>query len=286
MSRNPWFRFYSETLSDRKVARVCRISGQSKAAVIGVWAILLSLANESPQRGRLLISDDLELTPDEIREETGLDANDFDAIIIGLTQFGLIITDGCWEICNWDKRQFISDNSAERVRKHRAEQRNVSPPVVSDNSVTLHSRYSIVLDTDTETETETEGETERASAASSPSSSPDIQAIGSISNALTEVTGVSSKLNRQAMYEFSADLHAAGYTAAQVLRHYGGEPAPGAWNWYVDDWRGARGDKPNLKNIRETIAGAIVDTPKVLTVKAQPLKSVSTPAPGSQPVTW
>jgi hypothetical protein len=74
MNAFPWLRLYNETLSDRKIARICRDAGQPKALVIGVWATLLMLASESPRRGELLISDDLPLSPDEIRDETGLDA--------------------------------------------------------------------------------------------------------------------------------------------------------------------------------------------------------------------
>ena len=45
---NPWFRFYSETLRDRKLERIARVTGQPRALIIGVWVTILSLANDSP----------------------------------------------------------------------------------------------------------------------------------------------------------------------------------------------------------------------------------------------
>lgn len=103
MSAFPWLRLYNETLGDRKIARICRDTGQPKAVVIGVWATLLMLASESPRRGELLISDDLPLSSDEIREETGLDESDFTAIVTGLSSYSLIDNSGpVWFVCNWE----------------------------------------------------------------------------------------------------------------------------------------------------------------------------------------
>ena len=123
MNAFPWLRLYNETLSDRKIARICRDAGQPKALVIGVWATLLMLASESPRRGELLISDDLPLSPDEIRDETGLDDDTFSAIVTGLSSYSLIDTSGpVWTICNWDaysgmaerritRREFVKNRS-------------------------------------------------------------------------------------------------------------------------------------------------------------------------------
>lgn len=87
--------------------------------------------------------------------------------------------------------------------------------------------------------------------------SPEIVAIGEMANAITDVTGVSAKLNREAMFEFASSLVAAGYTPEQVRTHYTRDASPGRWNWYTHDWRGRdKGDMPRLKELRETIAGA------------------------------
>lgn len=304
MNDFPWYRFYNETLTDRKIIRICRDSGQPKAVVIGTWSIILALASESPDRGRLLISEDIWLTPEEVRDETGLDQPTFDALIARFIAYGMLDNDnGYWEICNWDKRQFASDNSTERVRRHRKKS-DVSDPLQRNVTETFQQRSSNVIDTDTDTDTDTEGEEERAreqpppppATASPPlrvkhqstdrspgvkrhrpppepeprpetsTPSADIQAIGHIANAVTDVTGVSAKLNRQKMYEFASAIHAAGFTPEQIRTHFGrDDPGPGRWWYYRDDWRGRTSEKrqaepPTLAVIQERIVWAVAQT--------------------------
>lgn len=91
-----------------------------------------------------------------------------------------------------------------------------------------------------------------------------LQALAGIAAAITDVTGYSAKLNRQDVYDLAADLHEAGYTAAQVRTAYSSQATAGAWHWYASHWKGKKGDKPTLKDVRETIAGA--------TQKAAPTK--------------
>lgn len=88
---------------------------------------------------------------------------------------------------------------------------------------------------------------------------PDELAVGKMANAITDVTGVSARMNWDKVGGLASELVAEGYTADQVHRHYGREPTPGAWNWYSDDWRGKppRNERPGLNGIRETIAGAV-----------------------------
>src|SRR5690606_38509119 len=54
-------------------------------------------------------------------------------------------------LLNWDKRQFKSDSSAERVAKHRAEKK-----AKGSSDVTLQVTQANALDTDTDTDTEDE----------------------------------------------------------------------------------------------------------------------------------
>lgn len=116
----PWFRLYNETLTDRKIARICRESKQPKALVLGVWVTFLTLASESPHRGYLLISDDLAISTDEIREETGLDEDTFNRIVEGLTFYGMVERENhCWLVCNWEGRQPAGDDSKQRVQRYR-----------------------------------------------------------------------------------------------------------------------------------------------------------------------
>lgn len=91
---------------------------------------------------------------------------------------------------------------------------------------------------------------------------PEQLAVGELANAITDVTGISARLNWDAgVGELAEDLAAEGYTADQLRRHYSKQPTPGAWNWYDQDWRGKKGEPPSLKGIRETIAGATRQAP-------------------------
>lgn len=125
MSTNtPWFRFYSEALSDRKITRVCAMTRQPKVVILGMWTALLSMANDSPERGVLLIGDDLPLTLDEIFYEVGIDPETGQIIISVFVQVGMVsIEGGVYYITHWDDRQFASDNSTDRVRKFRENKR-------------------------------------------------------------------------------------------------------------------------------------------------------------------
>jgi DnaD/phage-associated family protein len=149
MASLPWFRFYSEALSDRKVARAVRISGQPKAVVMGVWLILLCLANDSPERGKLMLGDDMWLEEDEIVAETGLDMVTFGKVISAFQQLNMLAVGRGYELPNWSKRQYKSDNSSARVaayRERKRQQQDTETDVT--NSETLQQRYSNAIDTE------------------------------------------------------------------------------------------------------------------------------------------
>ena len=151
---NPWFRFYSETLHDRKLERIARVTEEPKALLVGVWATLLALANDSPERGVLLLTDDLPLVFADLCLETGLTSETLgDIIEYFIAMRMLSLEEGIYYITNWDKRQFISDSSADRVRRYR-ERQAVTNQGSSNDDVTLQKQLSNLPDTDTDTDTE------------------------------------------------------------------------------------------------------------------------------------
>ena len=93
----------------------------------------------------------------------------------------------------------------------------------------------------------------------SPQTPPAVQPLAEMVNALSEVTGMSGHLNWSPLATFAQELLALDYQPDQVCRHYGAAaPNPnGHWGWYRHDWRGKRGDRPTLTNIRQTISGAV-----------------------------
>lgn len=89
-----------------------------------------------------------------------------------------------------------------------------------------------------------------------------------MANAITDVTGISARLNwsdpkgnGNGVGDLAADLVAEGYTPEQIRSHYGQRKVAELWHWYESDWRGKKGDRPRLKEVRETIAGAVAWRP-------------------------
>lgn len=157
--RLPWFRVYSEILDDRKIERVCKMTSNPKSLIIGIWITLLALANDSPDRGRLCVTQEMPVTMDDLCDETGLPREELHPIVEAFHDLGMLNGDETMAIKNWDKRQFRSDSSTERVRQYRA---NVTVDIPAHE--TLQKRYSNALDTDTDTESDTEKEQEGAAA--------------------------------------------------------------------------------------------------------------------------
>jgi hypothetical protein len=152
----PWFRFYSEALTDRKIERICRNTDEPKVVVIGAWAILLALANDSPQRGALLLTDDIPVTAEDIAADLGIDIVRAGLLVHQFVRLGLIAESegGVMSVTNWDARQFKSDSSAARTRKYREGKADGETTGNDYKKVTVTSqgRHSDGPDTDTETE--------------------------------------------------------------------------------------------------------------------------------------
>ena len=309
MTPFPWYRFYSETLSDRKMARICRSSGLPKATVIGVWAILLSLASESPQRGLLLISDDIPLTRDELQEECGLGEGEFDAVICGFVSCGLVDTAGdTWEIVNWDKRQPASDSSAERVRRHRAS-RAVTETVTPNRDETLLKRNGNALDKDIDKDTEEDKEGEKSGAiAPAPPAPVDLpyqpvpeevqkqkrrRGIQEPEPAIVSTAPAAVRLLAQLTGYYPGDD-----VAPALVAEFGETPDEDALRKAVEFWRLSTYKLTNwlgiaewYKEIRRRPDWRPEDRFKNGSGgnghgKPTAPKSISTPEPGSQPVLW
>lgn len=112
MKRNTWFRAYSEALDDPKVQRL-------HPTLFKAWFNLLCLAS---QHDGVLPSND------DIAFRLRVSAQDAQGYIDELIFAGLIDIrpDGSRTPHNWETRQFVSDTSTERVRKHRKQKNKTS----------------------------------------------------------------------------------------------------------------------------------------------------------------
>lgn len=132
MSR--WFRFYDDAINDPKILKL-------SDNLFRVWVGILCAASKN--NGELPTLEDLALVvrmkPEKLR-----------AALEGLKKSGLIDeVEAVLKPHNWDERQYKSDSSAERMKRHRDRRRDVT----SDVTVTVQNR----TDTDTDTEQKKDG---------------------------------------------------------------------------------------------------------------------------------
>jgi len=130
---NPWFRLYSEFAHDPKIQMLSE-------AMQRRYVMLLCLR----------CSETLEtLHETEIAFQLRLSEKDLEETKLLFISKKFI--DRQWNLLNWDKRQFVSDSSTERVARHRQKKKQES-----NADETLQERPSNAIDTDTDTDTDTD----------------------------------------------------------------------------------------------------------------------------------
>jgi len=128
---NPWFRMYAEFAADPKVQM---LSEQNQRRLVMLFCLRCN--------GHVTLHDSevtflLRVTDDEWKSTKAV-----------FLDRGFINQKN--EILNWDKRQFASDTSKNRVAAYRERKKNDS-----NGYVTLHEQKSNAIDTDTDTDTDT-----------------------------------------------------------------------------------------------------------------------------------
>lgn len=113
MAANTWFKFYSNALDDRRLKRIVIKTGLPKYQVIGIWALLLSLANRD---GQLSLPGNIPLTAMEIIWEIGIDQRLGFAVIDEMESVGLISGDVPFKILEWDKYKSPEKGSLDEFR--------------------------------------------------------------------------------------------------------------------------------------------------------------------------
>lgn len=131
---NSWFRMHHELLNDPKVQTL-------SDAEFKMYINLLCLASQRGENGDLGNVSDICFALRETKEA-------FHERFIALHQRGLIVTnetDGeTFHIPKWRKRQYISDTSTDRVRKHRKRSKTVTvtPPDTDTDTEQNREEYS------------------------------------------------------------------------------------------------------------------------------------------------
>ena len=160
---NSWFRFYHEWDSDPKVQMMTE-NMQRRLAMLFCWRC----KEETFQETRAAFHWRISL--EEIAQTKAVFiANGF--------------IDENWELLNWDRRQFISDSSTDRVRRHRQ--------ALKQNE-TLRETVAPVPVTPPDTEADTEQKQNRASRAQESPRDPDSGSQFMLATNLLEEIGVPS----------------------------------------------------------------------------------------------
>ena len=244
-----WFRFYTEAISDKKLRRIARDNNESMAHVIGVWTIVLSMASDSPERGKLLISDEVPATIDDINDAAGCNVTaTFQKLLVTGLVTVTVTDDGqnVYEVPAWERRQFESDSSATRVRRHRERKKAAQ----NDANVTPAKRYSNAPDTDTDTDTEGDNlpftdPPPPAPKKSKPAPKESNPAQAEMFGAIRDTCELNGKLHARRIGKAARDLLAAGYTPEQVRSFRD-------W-WLSDPWRAEHTPVPTIAKLTEKL---------------------------------
>jgi hypothetical protein len=157
---NIWFRMYNDFLEDPKLIS---LAFEDQRHFIGILALKSSGTIDHDCAPKLL---------DRIvAQKLWIDYAIIGDVKKRLVDAGLISEN--WQPLAWEKRQFLSDTSKNRVRKFREKQklieRNVSCNVTGNVTVTTDGRYCNAIDTDTDTDTKKRDSQNAADAAASSS---------------------------------------------------------------------------------------------------------------------
>lgn len=110
-----WYRAYAGTVKDDKLAEVAVIAGCSRSVAIAVWHAILESAAETDDGGRY------ETSPRRVAAALCEPAEVIVAAFAAMGEIGMLADGG---VAAWKRRQYESDKSTERSRKHRQAKRN------------------------------------------------------------------------------------------------------------------------------------------------------------------
>lgn len=114
----PWFRLYVEATSDRKLRRLT-------PAQRWLWVAVLAAARQSPISGALMVSESDEMNAHDLADIAGMSVRDVEKALPLFERAGMIERDhelDAWVVPKWSDRQYESDVSTVRTRKHRSKE--------------------------------------------------------------------------------------------------------------------------------------------------------------------
>ena len=146
MSR--WYRAYEGTVTDAKLGEAALIAECSRSVAIATWHCILESC-ASTQNGGIY-----DTSARRVAVILGEKPATIEQVFAAFTELGMI-SDGA--VTAWKQRQYESDTSTERSKKHRERKRAVAQQDCNGDA-TLQQRDATAPETDTDTDTETERE--------------------------------------------------------------------------------------------------------------------------------
>lgn len=108
-----WLRLYDDIIDDHKFEDFSHSQRW-------LWITVLCLANRSPVRGKLLVAENHPIPTRTVAKKADVTEEAAEASLALFESLHMLHReDGILCVTNWDKRQFTSDCSTERVRRHR-----------------------------------------------------------------------------------------------------------------------------------------------------------------------
>lgn len=250
-----WCRLYSEVVDDDKLSWVADQAQTRRVVVLGIWAGLLAIANRSDPRGCIALSACVSYTPTMLAHKLDCDPAELQRILDAMVKIGLLeeMGDGFpYVVVNFNKRNYESDDSAPRVKRHREKESAVT--VTADERYSNAPEQNRTEQSRTETETNLPATPAKAERTPRPRQrngrppDPDTQERRALFAALARVCGLDQNLKRGQLNAVTKLLADNGYNAAQVT-------AFPPW-WGINDWRGKKGQRPTLAQLVELLPQA------------------------------
>jgi hypothetical protein len=126
-----WFRHRHGLSTDSKLAYIARCCDVHRAFVVLLWSYILERASGCDDRGSLVA-----FNKKESAFALDMQFETVELIVAEMEAHGLIHNN---RVFNWNRHQFQSDSSADRVKRYRERQRNVSV-TLQERSVTHQNR--------------------------------------------------------------------------------------------------------------------------------------------------
>lgn len=239
---NPWFRLYSEFAHDPKIQM---LSEAMQRRYVMLMCLRCSETLETLHETEIAFQ--LRLSEAELIETKQLFVSKN-------------FIDKHWNLLNWDKRQFVSDSSTSRVRKHRDKKKQPS-----NDDETLQKRQSNAIDTDTDTDKK-QIQISKATSVATPEGVSDSvwQEFKSLRKAKK------APITQRAIDALTNEANKAGWTLEKALE----ECIVRGWQAFKADWI----VKPNpADNIRITVPMSNEPDPALAKIESDRKKAVSIP---------